>query len=71
MITLTSIIYSLKAVVAGSIFFVWVVRYQNIVEEFKVAFQRGFNRDFSGSFRNCGPDVGCHGNPFEGTQPLL
>jgi len=36
MITLTSIIYSLKAVVAGSIFFVWVVRYQNIVEEFKV-----------------------------------
>lgn len=33
--SLTSIIYVLKSVVAGAIFFVWVVRYQNIVEEFK------------------------------------
>ncbi len=35
MISITSIIYVLKSVVAGAIFFVWVVRYQNIVEEFK------------------------------------
>jgi hypothetical protein len=31
-----SIVYTLKCIVAGSIFFVWVVRYQNIIEEFKV-----------------------------------
>ncbi|MFL2948480.1 MAG: DoxX family protein, partial [Nitrospinales bacterium] len=36
MITIASIIYGIKAVVTGAIFFVWVVRYQNIVEEFKV-----------------------------------
>ena len=34
-ITTSVIIYSLKALVAGSIFFVWVVRYQNIIDEFK------------------------------------
>ena len=34
-ISTTGLIYALKALVAGSIFFVWVVRYQNIVEEFK------------------------------------
>ena len=36
MITIASIIYVIKAVVTGAIFFVWVVRYQNIVDEFKV-----------------------------------
>lgn len=35
MIALPSVIYVLKTLVAGSIFFVWVVRYQNIIEEFK------------------------------------
>lgn len=35
MITLPSVIYALKTLVVGSIFFVWVVRYQNIIEEFK------------------------------------
>ncbi len=35
MITLFSFIYAFKVLVASSIFFVWVVRYQNIVEEFK------------------------------------
>ena len=34
-ISTTGLIYALKALVAGSIFFVWVVRYQNITEEFK------------------------------------
>ena len=34
-ISTLGLIYTLKALVAGSIFFVWVVRYQNIVEEFK------------------------------------
>lgn len=34
-ISIPSIVTALKALVAGSIFFVWVVRYQNIVEEFK------------------------------------
>ena len=31
-----SVIYALKTIVAGSIFFVWVVRYREIIEEFKV-----------------------------------
>ena len=35
-ISTSGLIYSLKALVAGSIFFVWVVRYQNITEEFQV-----------------------------------
>ena len=34
-ISTTGFIYALKALVAGSIFFVWVVRYQNITEEFR------------------------------------
>ena len=34
-ISTTGLIYALKALVAGSTFFVWVVRYQNIAEEFK------------------------------------
>lgn len=35
MITISSLVYALKALVAGSIFFVWVVRYENIVNEFE------------------------------------
>ena len=35
-ISTTGFIYALKAFLAGTIFFVWVVRYQNIKEEFKV-----------------------------------
>ena len=34
-ISTTALISALKALVAGSTFFVWVVRYQNIAEEFK------------------------------------
>ena len=34
-ISTTALISALKALVAGSTFFVWVVRYQNIIEEFK------------------------------------
>ena len=34
-ISTTGLIYALKALVSGSTFFVWVVRYQNIAEEFK------------------------------------
>ena len=34
-ISITGILYALKAFLAGSTFFVWVVRYQNIKEEFK------------------------------------
>tara|TARA_Y100000588_G_scaffold334901_1_gene374677 strand:+ start:776 stop:1126 length:351 start_codon:yes stop_codon:yes gene_type:complete len=35
-ISTAGLIYALKALVAGSTFFVWVVWYQNIAEEFKV-----------------------------------
>lgn len=35
MISIQSFILALNALVSGSIFFVWVVRYQNIIEEFK------------------------------------
>jgi hypothetical protein len=31
-----SFVYTLKCLIVGSIYFVWVVRYQNIIEEFKV-----------------------------------
>ncbi len=34
-ITLISIVNALKILVLASVLFVWVVRYQNIVEEFK------------------------------------
>jgi hypothetical protein len=30
-----SVVYALKTIAAGSIFFVWVVRYREIIEEFK------------------------------------
>ena len=48
MITIASIIYVIKAVVTGAIFFVWVVRYQNIVEEFKVYRLPSWLRDLVG-----------------------
>ena len=48
MITLPIIMYILKALVAGSIFFVWVVRYKNIVEEFKVYGLPSWLRDLVG-----------------------
>ena len=35
MISIPSIVYAIKTVVATSIFFVWVVRYREILEEFK------------------------------------
>ena len=35
LITISSVIYALKALAAGSIFFVWVVRYREIIGEFK------------------------------------
>ena len=35
-ISTAGLLYGLKAFLAGTIFFVWVVRYQNIKEEFKV-----------------------------------
>ena len=34
-ISTTGLIYALKSLVAGSTFFVWVVRYPNITEEFR------------------------------------
>jgi len=48
MIILPSAIYALKALVAGSIFFVWVVRYQNIIEEFKAFELPDWLRDLVG-----------------------
>ena len=48
MITLPSVIYVLKTLVAGSIFFVWVVRYQNIIEEFKAFGLPAWLRDLVG-----------------------
>ena len=48
MITITSIIYVIKALVSGAIFFVWVVRYQNIVEEFKLYGLPAWLRDLVG-----------------------
>lgn len=36
MIPIESSLLALKLLVAGSIFFVWVVRYENIVKEFEV-----------------------------------
>ena len=35
MIPMFSIVYALKTIAAGSIFLVWVVRYREIIEEFK------------------------------------
>ena len=43
-----SVIYALKTIVAGSIFFVWVVRYREIIEEFKVYELPSWLRDLVG-----------------------
>jgi len=48
MVTLPSAIYALKTLVVGSIFFVWVVRYQNIIEEFKAYGLPAWLRDLVG-----------------------
>lgn len=48
MITLVSVIYVIKAIITGSIFFVWVVRYQNIIEEFRLYGLPEWLRDFVG-----------------------
>lgn len=48
MITIGSVIYVIKAIITGSIFFVWVVRYQNIIEEFKLYGLPAWLRDFVG-----------------------
>ena len=51
MISIASAIYAIKALVAASIFFVWVVRYQNIIEEFKVYELPEWLRDLVGIFK--------------------
>ena len=51
MISISSAIYALKALVAGSIIFVWVVRYQNIIEEFKKYELPAWLRDLVGIFK--------------------
>ena len=48
MVTLTSVIYALKTLVASSIFFVWVVRYQNVIEEFRAYKLPAWLRDLVG-----------------------
>ncbi len=48
MISIQSFILVLNALVSGSIFFVWVVRYQNIIEEFKLYKLPDWLRDFVG-----------------------
>ncbi|GJL78888.1 MAG: hypothetical protein NPINA01_18770 [Nitrospinaceae bacterium] len=48
MIYIASAIYALKALIAASIFFVWVVRYQNIIEEFKLYELPAWLRDLVG-----------------------
>lgn len=48
MITIVSAIYAIKAIITGSIFFVWVIRYQNIIEEFKLYGLPAWLRDFVG-----------------------
>lgn len=45
---LITLIESLKIIIAVSIFFVWVVRYQNIVEEFKKYDLPNWLRDLTG-----------------------
>lgn len=51
MINIASAIYALKALIAGSIFFVWVIRYQNIIEEFKLYELPAWLRDLVGIFK--------------------
>ncbi len=48
MISVQSFVLTLNALVSGSIFFVWVVRYQNIIEEFKFYKLPDWLRDFVG-----------------------
>ena len=48
MISIPSIVYAIKTVVATSIFFVWVVRYREILEEFKTYQLPSWLRDLVG-----------------------
>lgn len=48
MIPFESLLLAAKILVAGSIFFVWVVRYENIVKEFEVYGMSTQLRDFVG-----------------------
>jgi hypothetical protein len=48
LIEIPSVIHALKAVAAGSIFFVWVVRYREIIEEFKAYGLPSWLRDLVG-----------------------
>ena len=48
MIETASVIYAIKALITGSIFFVWVVRYQNIIEEFRLYGLPAWLRDLVG-----------------------
>ena len=48
MISIFSFIYAIKAFVAASIFFVWVVRYREIIEEFKFYELPSWLRDLVG-----------------------
>ena len=48
MISISTFIYLMKALVAGSVFFVWVVRYSNIVDEFKAYGLPSWLRDLVG-----------------------
>ena len=48
MISIPSIIYAIKTIVATSIFFVWVVRYREMLEEFKTYKLPSWLRDLVG-----------------------
>ena len=48
MISMFSVIYAIKTFVAASIFFVWVVRYREIIEEFKFYELPSWLRDLVG-----------------------
>ena len=48
MIPMFSVIYAIKTFVAASIFFVWVVRYREIIEEFKFYKLPSWLRDLVG-----------------------
>ena len=50
-ISTTGFIYALKALVTGSTFFVWVVRYKNIIKEFKVYGLPIWLRDLVGALK--------------------
>ena len=51
MISMFIVIYAIKAFVAASIFFVWVVRYREIIEEFKFYELPSWLRDLVGIFK--------------------